>query len=119
MLGHPAVMPLGARATEPFKVASSSSDSAVRIQSTPVESGAAVAMITVLTPTGTLGYGFDSGALERGMQLAPQVIAVDAGSTDPGPAYLGSAQPLCSRRVVKDEIDELLCAARRAGIPLV
>ena len=119
MLGHPAVMPLGARATEPFKVASSSSDSAVRIQSTPVESGAAVAMITVLTPTGTLGYGFDSGALERGMQLAPQVIAVDAGSTDPGPAYLGSARPLCSRRVVKDEIDELLCAARRAGIPLV
>ena len=44
-------------------------------------------MITVLTPTGTLGYGFDSDALNRGMQLQPQVIAVDAGSTDPGPAY--------------------------------
>ena len=58
-------------------------------------------------------------ALERGMQLAPQVIAVDAGSTDPGPAYLGSAEPLCSRRVVKREIAELLGAARRAGIPLV
>ena len=76
-------------------------------------------MITVLTPTGTLGYGFDSGALERGMQLAPLVIAVDAGSTDPGPAYLGSAEPLCSRRVVKREIAELLGAARRTGIPLV
>ena len=76
-------------------------------------------MITVLTPTGTLGYGFDSGALERGMQLAPQVIAVDAGSTDPGPAYLGAAEPLCSRRVVKREIAELLGAARSAGIPLV
>ena len=79
----------------------------------------AIEMITVLTPTGTLGYGFDSGALERGMRLAPQVIAVDAGSTDPGPAYLGSAEPLCSRRVVKREIAELLGAARRAGIPLV
>ena len=76
-------------------------------------------MITVLTPTGTLGYGFDSDALNRGMQLQPQVIAVDAGSTDPGPAYLGSAEPLCSRRVVKREISQLLVAARRAGIPLV
>ena len=76
-------------------------------------------MITVLTPTGTLGYGFDSGALKRGMQLAPQVIAADAGSTDPGPAYLGAAEPLCSRRVVKREIAELLGAARSAGIPLV
>ena len=76
-------------------------------------------MITVLTPTGTLGYGFDSDALHRAMRLRPQVIAVDAGSTDPGPAYLGSAKPLCSRRVVKGEIAELLVAAREAGIPLV
>ena len=119
MLGHPAVMPLGDRAAEPCKVASSSSDSEVWIQSDPVDSEAAVAMITVLTPTGTLGYGFDSRALARGMRLAPDVIAVDAGSTDPGPAYLGSAEPLCSRRVVKGEIAELLDAARGAGIPLV
>ena len=53
------------------------------------------------------------------MQLGPDVIAVDAGSTDPGPAYLGSAEPLCSRRVVKAEIEQLLAASRTAGIPLV
>ena len=76
-------------------------------------------MISVLTPTGTLGYGFDPEALARGMRLKPHVIAVDAGSTDPGPAYLGSAEPLCSRRVVKSEIAQLLGAARSAGIPLV
>ena len=76
-------------------------------------------MVTVPTPTGTLAYGFDPAALKRGMQLEPHVIAVDAGSTDPGPAYLGSAEPLCSRRVVKREIAELLGAARAAGIPLV
>ena len=76
-------------------------------------------MITVLTPTGTLGYGFDPAALARGMQFQPQVIAVDAGSTDPGPAYLGSAEPLCSRRVVKEEIEQLLKASRSAAIPLV
>ena len=76
-------------------------------------------MISVLTPTGTLGYGFDPHALARGMRFEPHVIAVDAGSTDPGPAYLGSAEPLCSRRVVKGEIAQLLDAARNAGIPLV
>ena len=76
-------------------------------------------MISVLTPTGTLGYGFDPHALARGMRFEPHVIAVDAGSTDPGPAYLGSAEALCSRRVVKGEIAQLLDAARNAGIPLV
>lgn len=76
-------------------------------------------MITVLTPTGTLGYGFDPVALQRGMQFQPDVIAVDAGSTDPGPAYLGSAAPLCSRRVIKKELQQLLEAARAAAIPLV
>lgn len=76
-------------------------------------------MISVLTPTGTLGYGFDPEALARGMRFGPHVIAVDAGSTDPGPAYLGSAEPLCSRRVVKGEIAQLLGAARHANIPLV
>ena len=76
-------------------------------------------MITVLTPTGTLGYGFDPDALRRGMQLQPNVIAVDAGSTDPGPAYLGSAEPLCARRVIKEELQQLIEAARSASIPLV
>ena len=76
-------------------------------------------MISVLTPTGTLGYGFDAQALARGMRFEPDVVAVDAGSTDPGPAYLGSAEPLCSRRVVKGEIAQLLRSARGAGIPLV
>ena len=75
--------------------------------------------ITVLTPTGTLGYGFDEAALKRGMGLGPDVIAVDAGSTDPGPAYLGSGEPLVSRRVVKRELSLMLEASLSASIPLV
>lgn len=75
--------------------------------------------ITVLTPTGTLGYGFGKEALKRGMTLKPDVIAVDAGSTDPGPAYLGSAEPLCARRVIKLELEQLIAASRAAGIPLI
>jgi len=75
--------------------------------------------ITVLTPTGTLGYGFGTEALASGMRFTPDVIAVDAGSTDPGPHYLGSGEPLVSRFSMKRELTDLIIASRKANIPLV
>src|SRR5262245_30695196 len=75
--------------------------------------------ITVLAPTGTLGYGFGLDALERGMSLEPSVIAVDAGSTDPGPHYLGSGEPLVSRFSLQKELRALIKAAHSANIPLI
>ncbi|KYB45016.1 hypothetical protein AB664_00230 [Brucella anthropi] len=75
--------------------------------------------ITVLTPTGTLGYGFGAEALARGMALGPQVIAVDAGSTDPGPSYLGSNEPLVSDFGIRRELRQLITAAHQAGIPVI
>ncbi|MGE8944199.1 acyclic terpene utilization AtuA family protein [Leptospira interrogans] len=75
--------------------------------------------ITVLTPTGTLGYGFGEAALARGMSLKPSVIAVDAGSTDPGPHYLGSGETLVSRHSIKKELTQLITAGRAAGIPVI
>ena len=75
--------------------------------------------ITVLAPTGTLGYGFRAEALARGMSLKPSVIAVDAGSTDPGPHYLGSGEPLVSRLSMKRELTQLIVAARQAKIPVI
>lgn len=75
--------------------------------------------VRVLTPTCTLGYGFDPKAFERGMSLKPDVIAVDAGSTDPGPHYLGSGEPLVSRFSIKRELTQLICAARAANIPVI
>ncbi len=75
--------------------------------------------ITVLAPTGTLGYGFGTEALERGMSLCPSVIAVDAGSTDPGPHYLGSGEPLVSRLSMKRELTQLIVAGRKANIPVI
>ena len=77
------------------------------------------APITVLTPTGTLGYGFGAEALARGMSLQPDVIAVDAGSTDPGPHYLGAGEPLVSRLSMKRELTDLINASREARIPLI
>lgn len=78
-----------------------------------------MASVTVLAPTGTLGYGFDSAAFERGMALGPDAIAVDAGSTDPGPHYLGSGEPLVSRYSANREITHMLMAGRREGIPVI
>ncbi|WP_457090359.1 acyclic terpene utilization AtuA family protein [Microvirga sp. P5_D2] len=75
--------------------------------------------ITVLTPTGTLGYGFGDDALARGMSLGPAVIAVDAGSTDPGPHYLGSGKPLVSDVSIKRELTALIQAGREANIPVI
>jgi hypothetical protein len=75
--------------------------------------------ITVLAPTGTLGYGFGEEALKRGMSLGPDVIAVDAGSTDPGPHYLGSGEPLVGRISMHKELSQLIAASRSAGIPLI
>ena len=45
-------------------------------------------MLKVLSPTAILGYGFPESSFEEGMRRKPDVIAVDAGSTDPGPYYL-------------------------------
>lgn len=75
--------------------------------------------IKVLTPTGTLGYGFGGEALARGMSLQPAVIAVDAGSTDPGPSYLGSNKPLVSDYSIRRELKELIQAAHAAKIPVI
>ena len=44
--------------------------------------------IRVLSPTAILGYGFTIESFIAGMDRKPHVIAVDAGSTDPGPYYL-------------------------------
>ncbi|MVA98351.1 acyclic terpene utilization AtuA family protein [Nitratireductor sp. CAU 1489] len=78
-----------------------------------------VGPVTVLTPTGTLGYGFGDEALARGMSLKPAVIAVDAGSTDPGPSYLGSGKPLVSDYGIRRELKVLISAAHAAGIPVI
>lgn len=75
--------------------------------------------IKILTPTGMLGAGFDPEALTRGMTLKPDAIAIDAGSTDPGPYYLGSGFPQFSDPIIKRDLSLIVRAARSAGIPLV
>ncbi|MCL2753316.1 MAG: DUF1446 domain-containing protein [Defluviitaleaceae bacterium] len=73
----------------------------------------------VLSPTAILGYGFPAASFEEGMRRKPHAIAVDAGSTDPGPYYLGSGKSFTDRGAVKRDLEFMLVAAIEAGIPLI
>lgn len=73
----------------------------------------------VLIPTGALGLGYDRAALARGVAARPDIIAVDGGSTDSGPAYLGRGASKYSRAATREEWRELMCARAEAGVPLV
>jgi len=76
-------------------------------------------MTRVLVPTGALGLGYDRAALERGVANRPDIIAVDGGSTDSGPSYLGRGVSKYSRASTKAEWRELMAARAAAGVPLV
>lgn len=75
--------------------------------------------IRVLSPTAILGYGFPAASFEAGLALAPDVIAVDAGSTDPGPYYLGAGVSFTDRAAVKRDLRHMLIAGRARGIPVL
>lgn len=76
-------------------------------------------MTKVLVPSGALGLGYDKTALERGIAAKPDIIAIDGGSTDSGPSYLGRGVSKYSRASTKVEWRGLIEARARAGCPLV
>ncbi|THH35875.1 acyclic terpene utilization AtuA family protein [Aliishimia ponticola] len=73
----------------------------------------------VLSPTAILGYGFPSASFEAGLAMKPDVIAVDAGSTDPGPFYLGAGLSFTDRSAVKRDLRHILTAGRARDIPVL
>lgn len=75
--------------------------------------------ITGLAPSGSLGSGYNIAAFKRGLSLGPNFIGQDAGSTDMGPYYHGSAQPFLPRATYKHDLAIMLKAARAAKIPLL
>ncbi len=75
--------------------------------------------IRVLSPTAILGYGFPMASFDAGLALDPHVIAVDAGSSDPGPHYLGAGYSFTDRDAVKRDLGIMLRAARARRIPLI
>lgn len=75
--------------------------------------------LRIFSPTAILGYGFPISSFEKGMARNPHVIAVDAGSTDPGPYYLGSGKSFTDQRAVKRDLAILIPEAKKRGIPLI
>lgn len=73
----------------------------------------------VLSTTAILGYGFPVSSFEEGMKRKPHLIAVDAGSSDPGPYYLGAGVSFTDRNAVKRDLDIMLCAGVKNSIPVV
>ncbi|WP_432826234.1 acyclic terpene utilization AtuA family protein [Dactylosporangium sp. CA-092794] len=77
------------------------------------------ASVRILVPTGMLGGGFPPETVSRGIDLGADVIAVDGGSTDSGPYYLGSGTAKTAAAAVARDLRVLLRAAATAGIPLI
>lgn len=75
--------------------------------------------IKVLIPSGALGLGFSQEALKRGLAEKPDIIAIDGGSTDSGPYYLGSGTSKYSRQRTKAEWAMLMEARAQIGVPLL
>ena len=73
----------------------------------------------ILSPTAILGYGFPIESFNKAVELNPDVIAVDAGSTDPGPHYLGSGKSFTDRNAVKRDLSIMIPEALKRGIPVI
>jgi hypothetical protein len=73
----------------------------------------------ILMPIGGLGAGIHQEAFNNGIAMGPDVIAIDAGSTDSGPAYLANGMGKCARMMVKNDLRIALIGAKQAGIPLL
>jgi acyclic terpene utilization AtuA family protein len=75
--------------------------------------------VGILVPSGMLGAGFSPETITRGIALGADVIAVDGGSTDSGPHYLGAGVAKTTEPAVRRDLRLLLAAASSARIPLV
>ncbi|MCL2843510.1 MAG: DUF1446 domain-containing protein [Oscillospiraceae bacterium] len=73
----------------------------------------------VLSPTAILGYGFPLASFEAGLARRPHLIAVDGGSTDPGPYYLGAGVSFTDRGAVKRDLEIMIQGGKAQGIPVI
>ena len=75
--------------------------------------------IKVLVPAGALGIPLDKNALINGIKQKPDLIAIDGGSTDSGPYYLGSGKSKYSYSATKRDWSILMEMRAKAKVPLL
>jgi hypothetical protein len=75
--------------------------------------------IRILAPTGVCGSGFSQQSFETALSQLPHFIGCDAGSTDPGPEYLGTGRTAFPLEAIRRDLRIMLVGARRLGVPLL
>ncbi len=75
--------------------------------------------IKIFALNGQLGYGFPADSYKNGIAKNPDVIGVDAGSSDGGPAFLGSGTSLTDEKAVKRDLEFVLADAVNRKIPFI
>ena len=73
----------------------------------------------IVALNGLLGYGYSEEALRIAFSEKVDYLGVDAGSTDPGPYYLGSGKSFTDRGAVKRDLALALPLALRQKSPFI
>ena len=73
----------------------------------------------IVALNGLLGYGYSEEALEIAFSEKVDYLGVDAGSTDPGPYYLGSGKSFTDRGAVKRDLELALPKALAQKAPFI
>jgi len=75
--------------------------------------------LRIMAVNGMLGYGYQISSLEAGIAARPDLMGCDAGSTDPGPYYLGAGKSLVRADQIYRDLKPALVGAVKNHIPLV
>ena len=75
--------------------------------------------LKILSPCGMLGYGFPADSFLKGVEKKPDLIAVDAGSTDAGPHKLGAGVGITSKEATRKDLEWILTWGYKLGIPVI
>ncbi len=73
----------------------------------------------IVALNGLLGYGYSKEALDIAFSEKVDYLGVDAGSTDPGPYYLGSGKSFTDRGAVKRDLSFALEKALEHKAPFI
>lgn len=73
----------------------------------------------ILSTTAILGYDFPENYFKEWLKKKPNFIAVDAGSTDPGPYYLGAGVYFTDRDAVKRDLEIMITSGIENNIPVI
>ena len=73
----------------------------------------------ILSPTAILGYGFPEASFKQALSLDLDLIAVDAGSVDAGPYYLGSDKHYVAAAALERDLRLMIRGALQQQCPCI